>query len=628
MPFLRRRSRPSRIEQTEVNGIPCFWADAPAPYTATLLFRVGRADETLTTSGITHLSEHLLMAAEPPRDMARNASVEDVFALFWASGSERKVLRFLEQTAELIREPPLHRLETERKILEAEAAGRDQHPVNGSSALRYGAVAHGLSGFDEYGLHQVGADDVSSWIGTHFTKENAVLWLTGRPPRELSVELPTGERRVPPEPAPLPEITFPAVFTDGPYGTIVVSLEAPRSPSLSVAHSVVIDRAWKKIRYEEGLAYDIGEWFEPLTAKLAGATYWVESLEESVEPVREALISIMESVAEQGATPAELENELEMFAEGVSDPTELPGFLDFAAREHLLGEPFVDVDEWLRRRREVSSESTAAALRPGLERMLLVIPEGTEPPSGFEPVPAFSSDRVDGTAHRLSGLPIRADVRKARLVVGDEGVSLVLASGDVLTVRWDQLVAALRWPDGSRTLLGRDGFRIHVEPEAWRRGKEVVRLIDDRVPSELAIVMDPELTSRLERVERAVQEKLKRRWVVEDELTALPEELAEDEQILTLAEASRGLRAGLIVLTDRRILWLFNMFSGRRLDLSYDEVGSVEVRRKLTETNIELGTTTEQIRFTDIAPKERAEEIEALIRERIESASRTSAARA
>jgi zinc protease len=609
-----------------VAGIPCFWGVAPPPYTATLTFRVGRADETLTTTGITHLSEHLLMPAEPPRDMDRNASVENLFALFWASGTERKVLRFLEQTAELISQPPLHRLETERKILEAEAANRDQHPINGSAALRYGASSHGLAGFDEYGLHKVQADDVSRWISAHFTRENAVLWLTGRPPRELSPELPAGERRPPPEPAPLPETTYPAIFTEGPPGTVVASIEAPRSPALSVAHAVVVDRAWKQIRYEQGLAYEIGDWFEPLTATLLGATYWVESLEESAEPVREALIDIIKSVAEDGATQAELDNEVQLFAEAISDPTELPGFLNFAAREHLLGERFVDVDEWLRRRREVSSQSTAEALRPGLERMLLVIPEGSEPAPGFEPMARFSPDSVAGRAYRPTGLPIRRDVRKTRLLVGAEGVSLVFEGGEILTVLWERVVAAMHWPDGSRTLLGLDGFRIHVEPEAWRHGKEAVRVIDERVPIELVIAMDPELTSRIERVDGAAQDKLKRRWVVEDELLALPEELAEDEEILTLAEANRGLRAGLIVLTDRRILWLFTMFGGKRLELSYDDIASVEVRRRFGETNIELGTAKDQIRFTDIAPKQRAEEIEALVRERIETASRTSAA--
>jgi hypothetical protein len=51
-------------------------------------------------------------------------------------------------------------------------------------------------------------------------------------------------------------------------------------------------------------------------------------------------------------------------------------------------------------------------------------------------------------------------------------------------------------------------------------------------------------------------EKLKRRWVVETELSLLPD--VQDEQPLTMAEASRGMRAGLLVVTDRRLLFLFS----------------------------------------------------------------------
>jgi hypothetical protein len=52
------------VRRSEVGGVPVFWADAPRPYEVQLLFRMGRADETLATSGITHLVEHLAMVEE------------------------------------------------------------------------------------------------------------------------------------------------------------------------------------------------------------------------------------------------------------------------------------------------------------------------------------------------------------------------------------------------------------------------------------------------------------------------------------------------------------------------------------------------------------------------------------
>ena len=49
------------IEQTTVDGVPTLFAPAAGPLRAGLTFRVGRADETLARSGITHLIEHLAL---------------------------------------------------------------------------------------------------------------------------------------------------------------------------------------------------------------------------------------------------------------------------------------------------------------------------------------------------------------------------------------------------------------------------------------------------------------------------------------------------------------------------------------------------------------------------------------
>src|ERR1700745_2959007 len=48
---------------TEVDGVPLFWADAPGRGAAGLLFRVGRADESLAGAGVTHLVQELVLRA-------------------------------------------------------------------------------------------------------------------------------------------------------------------------------------------------------------------------------------------------------------------------------------------------------------------------------------------------------------------------------------------------------------------------------------------------------------------------------------------------------------------------------------------------------------------------------------
>ena len=51
-----------KVRRSDVGGVPAFWADAPPPYE--LQLRVGRAHETLATSGSTHIVEDLAVVGE------------------------------------------------------------------------------------------------------------------------------------------------------------------------------------------------------------------------------------------------------------------------------------------------------------------------------------------------------------------------------------------------------------------------------------------------------------------------------------------------------------------------------------------------------------------------------------
>ena len=61
------------IRETEVDGVPTLLAPRNGPLAAGLTFRVGQADETLATAGITHLLEHLTSNA-PPKDREEEAA--------------------------------------------------------------------------------------------------------------------------------------------------------------------------------------------------------------------------------------------------------------------------------------------------------------------------------------------------------------------------------------------------------------------------------------------------------------------------------------------------------------------------------------------------------------------------
>ena len=73
--------------------MPVFFAETPPPFVVSALFRVGRADELATTSGMTHLVEHLALPAQSRRRIDFNGTVDNIITTFWASGAEDEAER-------------------------------------------------------------------------------------------------------------------------------------------------------------------------------------------------------------------------------------------------------------------------------------------------------------------------------------------------------------------------------------------------------------------------------------------------------------------------------------------------------------------------------------------------------
>jgi hypothetical protein len=141
--------------QTTVDGVPLFWAESPEPVTGALLFRAGRADETLPTCGVTHVVEHLALFPFGRQPYEYNGSVEENVTVLYATGRRQEVVDFLARCAENLANLPLDRLEDEKRVLGVEAvtAGGLYGQL---LSYRYGARGYGLMGFRELGLRSLG----------------------------------------------------------------------------------------------------------------------------------------------------------------------------------------------------------------------------------------------------------------------------------------------------------------------------------------------------------------------------------------------------------------------------------------------------------------------------------------
>jgi len=585
---------------SDVDGVPCFWADMPGPCSAGLLFRVGRADELLSNGGLTAIVQRLALAEADYQRCDYDARVDATTTSFYAGGDPGDVANFLALVCRGLAALPLERLESDKRVLgiedERELAGLAERLL----MMRYGAAGYGLPFYEQLGLRWVRAEHVSSWAAQWFTRGNAALWMTCPPPAGLRLDVPDGMRVSPPHPQVLPGLELPAFAAAG-EGPVASATVAARSAALTTAARSVAER----LRADP--AREVTAWQLPLAGSLSHRHIAVEGGERPLD----ALVSALSAVAAEGPTREELADAVEFAVHGVRADEAVPGNLDRLAVDELLGAPRRWKEDVVREAQSVSYAEAAAALREALTSQLLLAPaDAAKPAEGLHDYPWFSPDRVQGSELKPAG---RAAVR---LVVGQDGVSHVTtASGRASTVRFRDVAAAVQEPDGSLTLIGRDGAIVPIDPAAFRGAGQVVSDLERTLPREL--VIPPRDAGGLEHVARR---KLRPGAPVGRELRLLHDRLDHGEEVVTLCTAIVGFKFGLLALTDRRVIWLH---LGPRdplvRELPYGHVIGVDMSRVPSHV-VTLRSPVGETAFSRIDPKERAAELVDEIRKRVAAA--------
>lgn len=469
------------LHETVVDGIQTFWVDTGPPFVATLMFRVGIADEALAERGITHLVEHL--ALSPLRDVAHpfNGSVAIDMTTFWAAGSIEDVVAFMARLADHLANLPTDRLEIEAGVLIAE--GRDFQRTSHANMLsaRFGPHGPGLIAYPEFGLRRLGADNARRWAVDWFTAQNAVLLLTGPPPEAMRLPLATGTRRtsaMPPDrywfdaggPARIENQT--AGFAVGTFGD--------RSMPLLMAGQVVAMRAQEAVRHELGRVYSVAHDYLPLTADEAYLYWGADSDPQHAAEVTKAFGEILDGVIATGPTRAELDRLIAMARQiDVMDPNSVAHVAlqrrGFAA---LHGHPQYDRDELEELMLSTSAQDVAAALAASMERAMAVAVDAVD--IGFVDAEGHRDDQIAGRVFRS-----KIHGKRQRHVLNDEAFSIV-TDGSAVTVRFDDLALVAHRDRGGRLLVDRRGSWIDVTPTS-RRLRHLVTAIDERVPANVVV---------------------------------------------------------------------------------------------------------------------------------------------
>lgn len=105
--------------------IPIVWAALSGPFEAKLLFRVGAADEVLARRGLTHLAQHVAIAASGPREHPLQGAVGLTVTSFWAQGDG--ALEFLQRVCRALEALPEDDVEAQRQWF----AGREREAPSG-----------------------------------------------------------------------------------------------------------------------------------------------------------------------------------------------------------------------------------------------------------------------------------------------------------------------------------------------------------------------------------------------------------------------------------------------------------------------------------------------------------------
>ncbi|BCY05623.1 insulinase family protein [Actinoplanes sp. L3-i22] len=471
------------ITQVEVDGVPAVLAPTTGPMHAGLVFRVGVADETLPLRGLTRLVEHLALDGLGTADQQHNGTTGAEHTFFHVQGTAEEITGFLGAVCDALREPDPARIAAARERLRADERGND--PL---ALWRHGARDFGLTGYPEWGLDRIGEEQLRTWIGRYFTRENAALWIAGAEvPDGLKLHLPSGER----QPARTPSSALPsspAWFT-GADSDVAWDAVVPRESRAAVFANVLERQMFRELRQHDGISYTVRTDYQPRAGGTARIVAYADALPEKREAALGGLVDLLAAMRAGRIDPEDVATVRTLTADGLAEADTRGGRLPGQAFNLLAGRELKDLDEAVAEVRAVSAEDVAGVAVAAYDAGLLMTPAGTTGDwAGYTAAPTHSESTIAGRAHRAIRDP------RHHLVSGPDGVSHVIGE-QAATVRYDQAVAVLAWPDGARQLIGQDAIVARIEPSLFRAAAAVTRDVDARVPAGLRIEMparDPE----------------------------------------------------------------------------------------------------------------------------------------
>jgi predicted Zn-dependent peptidase len=476
----------AEIHVDQVDGVPMLWTAAPPPFTMSLVFRVGQADERLQTAGITHLVEHLAFPHDHADGVANNGSTDLTSTRFFAWGDAGEAAAFLHRVSHTLSHLPLDRLDQQRDIIATEESRWVVTPGGELLIGRYGAQAHGLPGFRQLGLRTVTGDQVKGWAARYFTADNAVICMTGPPPASVGLELRSGPRRPAPVADPIAGPYPRWIARSQPF--VAIGVVAGHDAAFGAASRMLERRLFDRLRTQKGLSYAVQSDTKIIDGTTLHRMFVADCLEDAAVAVTDEVIAIAYELADAGPTAEEMTEDLHRLERQLdSEVHAAVAWMLYGAECYLNGIEVEEFDMYVERRRSLTRAEIRESWAAALETMILCVPPWVEVHD-----PRFSTPQwpppVSGRTYHPPGL---ARFRGGtRAIVSGEGVSLVWQDGSHATIRFAAARALLRSGPTRRWIIGDDGSEIFLDGTAYASGQELIAAVERAVPAQRWLTLD------------------------------------------------------------------------------------------------------------------------------------------
>jgi hypothetical protein len=352
----------------------------------------------------------------------------------------------------------------------------------------YGACGAGLAGFAEPAVQSLTAEQVRAWVARWFVRENAALWVSGELPPGLELPLRSGAASAR-TPQSRRALATPAWTTMAMDGHVVLGAHQSRVAGAGAMLRILRDRAEDELRHRRGLSYDVT--CERVPVQDDDRFVWLMvDVRDGQEPVAARLLwRLLEQLVIEGPTQDELAHDRSALAEYLADPLAAAAEVQAMAQASVTGVAVLDRDEVRAEAAAASAADIQAAAAAFRDAAVVALPESAllDLP-GLERLPEWSDSVVSGRTfarRRGSEAP-----RGAQLVVGDDGVTLLVSPDERITMHWRDIVGIVQIGPEEWRLLGIDGLSFPLATADWKAGGEAVALIRSRVPVELQVTGD------------------------------------------------------------------------------------------------------------------------------------------